>query len=102
MFNQVLSLLYVPLRHFFLASQVDFELVSWVHSELPLYQQEDPLDPISKHMLGIWLNHCACAKREVGQAERADLKEREGIVRSKIIEIDAVFYCVVCLENGVF
>ncbi|XP_054797203.1 red chlorophyll catabolite reductase, chloroplastic [Prosopis cineraria] len=48
----------------------------------------DHLDPISKEVLGIWLDHCACAKREVGGAERADLKKRDGIMRSKTIEID--------------
>lgn len=46
------------------------------------------LDPISKQVLGIWLDHCACAKRDVGEAERAYLKKRDGLIRSKTIEID--------------
>ncbi|KAL2316634.1 hypothetical protein Fmac_030510 [Flemingia macrophylla] len=48
----------------------------------------DHLDPISKQVLGIWLDHCACAKREVGEAERAYLRKRDGVVRNKTIEID--------------
>ncbi|XP_028752891.1 red chlorophyll catabolite reductase, chloroplastic [Neltuma alba] len=48
----------------------------------------DHLDPVSKQVLGIWLDHCACGKREVGEAERAELKKRDGIMRSKTIEID--------------
>lgn len=48
----------------------------------------DHLDPISKQVLGIWLDHCACAKREVGEAERAYLKKRDGLIRNKTIEID--------------
>ncbi|KAK7320298.1 hypothetical protein VNO77_29642 [Canavalia gladiata] len=46
------------------------------------------LDPISKQVLGIWLDHCACAKRAVGEAERAYLKKRDGLIRNKTIEID--------------
>ncbi|TKY57414.1 Red chlorophyll catabolite reductase [Spatholobus suberectus] len=48
----------------------------------------DHLDPISKQVLGIWLDHCACAKREVGEAERAYLRKRDGLTRNKTIEID--------------
>ncbi|KAI9102369.1 hypothetical protein K1719_023571 [Acacia pycnantha] len=48
----------------------------------------DHLDHVSKQVLGIWLDHCACAKREVGEAERADLKKRDGVSRSKTLEID--------------
>ncbi|KAI4307844.1 hypothetical protein L6164_030981 [Bauhinia variegata] len=46
------------------------------------------LDPISKQVLGIWLDHCACAKRDVGEIERALLKKRDGIVRKKTLEVD--------------
>ncbi|KAF7831261.1 red chlorophyll catabolite reductase, chloroplastic [Senna tora] len=46
------------------------------------------LDPISKQVLGVWLDHCACAKRDVGEAERAHLKKRDGLIRGKTIEID--------------
>ncbi|XP_027331728.1 red chlorophyll catabolite reductase, chloroplastic [Abrus precatorius] len=46
------------------------------------------LNHISKQVLGIWLDHCACAKREVGEAERAYLKKRDGLIRNKTIEID--------------
>ncbi|XP_019456047.1 PREDICTED: red chlorophyll catabolite reductase, chloroplastic [Lupinus angustifolius] len=48
----------------------------------------DHLDPISKQVLSIWLDHCACAKREVGEEERAYLKKRDSIIRNKTIEID--------------
>ncbi|KAK7371903.1 hypothetical protein VNO80_05270 [Phaseolus coccineus] len=48
----------------------------------------DHLDPISKQVLGIWLDHCACAKRDVGEAERAYLNKRDGLIRNKTIEID--------------
>ncbi|WVY90331.1 hypothetical protein V8G54_035845 [Vigna mungo] len=48
----------------------------------------DHLDPISKQVLGIWLDHCACAQRDVGEAERAYLKKRDGLIRNKTIEID--------------
>lgn len=46
------------------------------------------LDPISKQVFGIWLDHCACAKREVGEAERAYLKKRDGVIRNKTVEVD--------------
>ncbi|KAK7276981.1 hypothetical protein RIF29_18130 [Crotalaria pallida] len=46
------------------------------------------LDPISKQVLGIWLDHCAFAKREVGDAERGYLKKRDGLIRNKSFEID--------------
>ncbi|KAI4306239.1 hypothetical protein L6164_029531 [Bauhinia variegata] len=46
------------------------------------------LDPISKQVLGIWLDHCACAKRDVGETERALLKRRDGLIRNKTLEID--------------
>ena len=48
----------------------------------------DHLDPISKQVLGIWLDHCACAKREVGEMWREYLKKKDGLIRSKTIEID--------------
>lgn len=46
------------------------------------------LDPISKQVLGIWLDHCACAMREVGEEDRAYLKKRDGLIRNKTIEVD--------------
>ncbi|KAJ1410817.1 Red chlorophyll catabolite reductase [Sesbania bispinosa] len=46
------------------------------------------IHPISKQVLGIWLDHCACAKREVGEAESSYLKKRDGLIRSKTIEVD--------------
>lgn len=46
------------------------------------------LDPIAKQVLGFWLDHCAFAKRDVGEAERAYLKKRDGIIRSKTLEVD--------------
>lgn len=48
----------------------------------------DHIDPISKQVLGIWLDHCATAKREVGQVERDYLRKRDGVIRNKTIEVD--------------
>ena len=39
-------------------------------------------------MLGIWLDHCSCAKREIGEADRAYLKKRDGLIGNKTIETD--------------
>ncbi|KAJ7952858.1 putative Red chlorophyll catabolite reductase [Quillaja saponaria] len=46
------------------------------------------IDPISKEVLGIWLDHCACARRELGDSERVYLEKRDGLIRKKTIEID--------------
>ncbi|XP_045832754.1 red chlorophyll catabolite reductase-like [Trifolium pratense] len=46
------------------------------------------LDPITKQVLGIWLDHCACAKRELGEEERAFLGKRDCVIRNKTIEYD--------------
>ncbi|PNX99748.1 red chlorophyll catabolite reductase chloroplastic-like [Trifolium pratense] len=46
------------------------------------------LDPITKQVLGIWLDHCACAKRELGEEERASLGKRDCVIRNKTIEYD--------------
>ncbi|KAL5101132.1 hypothetical protein RYX36_005459 [Vicia faba] len=46
------------------------------------------IGPISKQVLGIWLDHCACAEREVGEEERGYLRKRDGFVRNKTIEVD--------------
>ncbi|KAK7299917.1 hypothetical protein RJT34_10746 [Clitoria ternatea] len=48
----------------------------------------DHLDPISKQVLGIWLDYCVSAKREVGEEERACLKKRDGLARKQSIEVD--------------
>ncbi|CAL5190777.1 unnamed protein product [Lathyrus oleraceus] len=46
------------------------------------------IGPISKQVLGIWLDHCACAEREVGEEEKAYLKKRDGFIRNKTVEVD--------------
>ncbi|KAK9990617.1 hypothetical protein SO802_025602 [Lithocarpus litseifolius] len=49
---------------------------------------KDHVDPIAKEVLGIWLDQCACGKREVGEAERAILEKRDGLIKVKTIEVD--------------
>lgn len=46
------------------------------------------VDPIAKQVLGIWLDQCACGEREVGESDRAYLEKRDGLVKSRTIEID--------------
>ncbi|XP_004490558.1 red chlorophyll catabolite reductase, chloroplastic [Cicer arietinum] len=46
------------------------------------------IEPISKQVLGIWLDHCACAKRELGEEDRAYVRKRDGVIRNKTIEVD--------------
>ncbi|MED6210289.1 hypothetical protein PIB30_062740 [Stylosanthes scabra] len=46
------------------------------------------LDPVSKQVLGIWLDKCASASREVGDEEREYLKKRDSVIRNKTIEVD--------------
>ncbi|KAL5754920.1 hypothetical protein ACOSP7_023140 [Xanthoceras sorbifolium] len=46
------------------------------------------VDPVAKDVLGIWLNHCACGGREVGETEKDYLKKRDSLARNKTIEID--------------
>ncbi|TXG59438.1 hypothetical protein EZV62_014011 [Acer yangbiense] len=46
------------------------------------------LIPVFKDVLGIWLNQCACGVREVGETEKAYLKKRDGLIRTKSIEMD--------------
>jgi len=46
------------------------------------------IDSISKQVLGIWLDHCACAEREVGEEDKAYLIKRDGVSRNKTIEVD--------------
>jgi red chlorophyll catabolite reductase len=48
----------------------------------------DHIDLISKQVLGIWLDHCACAEREVGEEDKAYLRKRDGVIRNKTIEVD--------------
>lgn len=49
---------------------------------------KDHVDPIAKEVLGIWLDLCACGEREVGETERVYLEKRDGLVKSRTIEID--------------
>lgn len=46
------------------------------------------VDPIAKKVFGIWLDHCACGGREVGEEEKACLMKRDGLIKNKTIEID--------------
>lgn len=48
----------------------------------------DHVSPIAKEVLQIWLELCACGKREVEQEERIALAKRDRITKSKTIEID--------------
>lgn len=43
---------------------------------------------IAKEVFGVWLDHCACGGREVGETDRAHLAKRDQIFKSKSIEID--------------
>lgn len=49
---------------------------------------ENHVGPIAKEVLGIWLDQCACGKREVEEDERAYLKKRDDLIKRKTIEID--------------
>ncbi|KAL4644825.1 hypothetical protein ACB092_02G191500 [Castanea dentata] len=49
---------------------------------------KEHVDPIAKEVLGIWLDQCACGKREVGETERAILEKRDGLIKIKTIEVD--------------
>lgn len=49
---------------------------------------KDHVDPIAKEVLGLWLDQCACGKREVGETERAILEKRDGLIKIKTIEVD--------------
>lgn len=50
---------------------------------------KDYVDPISKEVLRIWLEQCACVKREVNdEAEKNYLQKRDKFVKTKTIEID--------------
>ncbi|KAK9948915.1 hypothetical protein M0R45_004468 [Rubus argutus] len=49
---------------------------------------ENHVGPVAKEVLGIWLDKCACGKREVGENERGELKTRDDLVKRKTIEID--------------
>ncbi|KAK1359979.1 Red chlorophyll catabolite reductase [Heracleum sosnowskyi] len=48
----------------------------------------DYVSPIAKEVLQIWLELCACGKREVGEEERIALAKRDKVTKSKTIEID--------------
>lgn len=49
---------------------------------------KDNVDPIAKEVLDIWLDQCACGKREVGETERAFLEKRDGLIKTKTFEVD--------------
>ncbi|XP_038718290.1 red chlorophyll catabolite reductase, chloroplastic-like [Tripterygium wilfordii] len=49
---------------------------------------KDHVDPIAKEVLGIWLDQCACGKREVGETEKACLEKRDKLIKSQTVEID--------------
>ncbi|CAI0553604.1 unnamed protein product [Linum tenue] len=44
--------------------------------------------PVAKEVVGIWLEKCAMEKRELGEDELTCLKKRDGLIKSKTIEID--------------
>ncbi|CAI0430033.1 unnamed protein product [Linum tenue] len=44
--------------------------------------------PVAKEVVGIWLEKCALEKRELGEEELARLRKRDGLIKSKTIEID--------------
>lgn len=44
--------------------------------------------PVAKEVLRIWLEQCACVKREVDEAEKDYLQKRDKFVKTKTIEID--------------
>lgn len=48
----------------------------------------DHVSPVAKEVLGIWLDRCAAGSREVGESESAFLKDRDGVLKSKTIEVD--------------
>lgn len=49
---------------------------------------KDQLHPVAKEVVGIWVDHCACGERVVEEEERAYLKKRDLLIKSKTIEID--------------
>ena len=49
---------------------------------------KDHVDPVAKEAIAIWLDQCACGKRNVEEAEKAYLEKRDGLIKNKTIEID--------------
>lgn len=43
---------------------------------------------VTKEVVGIWLDKCACGVREVGEVDKAYLEKRDGLIKRKTIEID--------------
>lgn len=46
------------------------------------------ISPIAKEMLGMWLDQCVSGQREVAEADRAYLERRDGLIKSKTLEVD--------------
>uniref|UniRef100_A0A6N2MFR4 Red chlorophyll catabolite reductase n=1 Tax=Salix viminalis TaxID=40686 RepID=A0A6N2MFR4_SALVM len=46
------------------------------------------LHPTAQEVLGIWLDHCACGERLVGEEEKAYMMKRDKLIKKKTIEID--------------
>ncbi|XP_024019585.1 red chlorophyll catabolite reductase, chloroplastic [Morus notabilis] len=44
--------------------------------------------PVAKEALRIWMDQCACVKREVSQTERDYLRKRDEVVKTNTIEAD--------------
>ncbi|EXC58698.1 hypothetical protein L484_000160 [Morus notabilis] len=44
--------------------------------------------PVAKEALRIWMDQCACVKREVSQTERDYLRKMDEVVKTNTIEAD--------------
>uniref|UniRef100_A0A2P2J545 Red chlorophyll catabolite reductaseic-like isoform X2 n=1 Tax=Rhizophora mucronata TaxID=61149 RepID=A0A2P2J545_RHIMU len=83
----VLSSLY--LRHYFSPTAILIRIDAETGGPGRLEEIiQSHLSPIAKEVLAIWLDHCACVGREVGEEETAYLKKRDQLMKIKSIEID--------------
>ena len=48
----------------------------------------DHVHPAAKEVLRVWLDECACGKREVSEAEKECLQKRDKMSRLKTIEVE--------------
>ncbi|XP_022149442.1 red chlorophyll catabolite reductase-like [Momordica charantia] len=49
---------------------------------------KDHVGPVARDVLRIWMDECACKRREVGEVERGEIERRDELVKKKTIDID--------------
>ena len=48
----------------------------------------DHVHPAAKEVIRVWLDECACSKREVSEAEKERLQKRDKLSKIKTIEVE--------------